>query len=377
MNGVEFAAEKKKILIIGCTPPPHHGQAIMIQNLAATNFDELKLYLVRMSFSSAMNDIGKFNLYKVFHMFEVVARSIYFRIRYDIKTFYYSPGGSTKTPIIRDIFILFFLRMCFKKSVFHFHSAGTALLVDALPVPLKLLAKFVYRSPDVGIYLSTKNLDHEYLGIPNVAIVPNGLEDDAVPYVPFNRALTKNISILFVGIIKESKGVMVLLQAMDRLKRMGYSLSGKFMGDFDSSAFKKDVETFCEDHGLLSTVEFVGVKHDKDKWVYFANADVFCFPSFYQSESFGNVLVEAMMFELPVIATSWRGIPDIVDHEVTGILVPIQDSTALAEAVRKLIENPERRNQMGKSGRAKYLQKFSRSVFLRNMENLFRNIAEN
>lgn len=374
---MQYISNKKKVLVVGCTPPPYHGQAMMIKNLASGDFEELKLYLVRMSFSSAMDEVGKFNFYKVIHMFEIVAKSFYYRIRYGIKTFYYSPGGSTRAPILRDIFILFFLRIFFKKSVFHFHSAGTALLVKALPIPFKAMAKYVYQAPDVGIYLSSKNLDHDYLKIPNVAIVPNGLEDEAINYLPINRQTNKAVSILFVGIIKESKGVLILLEAIKLLKERGHSFTCKFMGAYDSEEFKKTVNDFCQKHSLNTVAEFVGVKQGGEKWNFFREADLLCFPSFYQSESFGNVLVEAMMFELPVIATVWRGIPDIVNDNVTGLLVPTQDAFALADSIQKLIDDPSLRIRMGKSGRIKYLQKFSQPVFLRAMGNLLKAIAVN
>ena len=65
---------------------------------------------------------------------------------------------------------------------------------------------------------------------------------------------------------------------------------------------------------------FCGRKVDDEKWAHYRAADIFCFPTHYSAESFGNVLLEAMMFELPVVSTAWRGVSGIVEEGVTGFL---------------------------------------------------------
>jgi glycosyltransferase involved in cell wall biosynthesis len=83
------------------------------------------------------------------------------------------------------------------------------------------------------------------------------------------------------------------------------------------------------------------------------------------------VLLEAMQFQLPVVATRWRGIPSIVEDQVSGFLVPIKDSDALAEKLKLLILNPALRNQMGAAGRRKYCQDFTAQRHHQQMERMF------
>ena len=81
---------------------------------------------------------------------------------------------------------------------------------------------------------------------------------------------------------------------------------------------------------------------------YYETADIFVCPS--DTEGLSNVILEAMAFSIPVIATNVGGNPEIVVHEKNGLLVPPKDSSALANAVKMLISEPDRRMRYGRSG---------------------------
>jgi glycosyltransferase involved in cell wall biosynthesis len=81
----------------------------------------------------------------------------------------------------------------------------------------------------------------------------------------------------------------------------------------------------------------------------YVNADLFCLPSV--QEGFGIVFLEAMAAGLPVVACRAAAIPEVVEDGVTGRLAPPRDPPALAEAMGGLLENAERRREMGEAGR--------------------------
>ena len=87
------------------------------------------------------------------------------------------------------------------------------------------------------------------------------------------------------------------------------------------------------------------------------------------------VLMEAMQFSMPVVATRWRGIPSLIEEEVSGFMVPIQDSIAIANKLELLINNPEKTQQMGQRGRELFLEKYSINKYHESMGNLFRQVA--
>jgi glycosyltransferase involved in cell wall biosynthesis len=100
-------------------------------------------------------------------------------------------------------------------------------------------------------------------------------------------------------------------------------------------------------------------------------ADVFCFPSFYEAEAFPLVLLEALQFSLPVVATEWRGIPAIVEDGVNGLLVPTRAPDRIADSLERLLRDRPLRETMGARGRGIYLEKFTDDVFRTNMQAAF------
>lgn len=357
-----------KVLVVGQTPPPYHGQAIMTERLLKTKFEHLKLFHVRMSFSSSMSSVGKFKVWKLVHMLQIVLEATYKKLRYNVHTLYYMPGGSSRTPILRDIFILFFLRLIFNKTIFHFRSAGVSEIVNEQPFLIRKMAQFVYRKPNLAIQLSQLNpKDGDYFRAKRTLIIPNGLEDAAQPYLPIQRVEKDYVTILYVGLLNESKGVMILLQAVKELVKQDMAVKVNLVGEFTSSGFQQKVFQYIKCEGLEDIVNLPGVKKGSEKWAYFLEADIFCFPSFYESESFGNVVVEAMMFSLPVVATKWRGIPDLVKKDETGFLIPVKDVSLTSEALRKLITSSALRYRFGTAGRKRYRECFQLDSFMRNM----------
>jgi glycosyltransferase involved in cell wall biosynthesis len=80
--------------------------------------------------------------------------------------------------------------------------------------------------------------------------------------------------------------------------------------------------------------------------------------------------VEAMMFGLPVVATNWRGLPDIVVEGKTGFLVSPKDVKSIAERLKILVSDPDLRAAMGAAGRKRYEEKFTVDKFRVRMESV-------
>ncbi len=83
-----------------------------------------------------------------------------------------------------------------------------------------------------------------------------------------------------------------------------------------------------------------------------------------------------MSFRLPVVATRWRGIPEVVDDGVTGLLVPPKDPAALADRLEQLHSDPNLRTALGEAGREKFLREFTVGRYWQRMENIFVQTAE-
>lgn len=368
---------KIKVLVVGQTPPPFGGQAMMIERLVKASFTQIEIVHIRMGFSENFKSVGTFDFQKVTHLFSLIAKIIYARFKHRVKILYYPPAGPNRNPFFRDLIILGFTRFLFAKTIYHFRAAGLSELIEKQTGIVRKIAKIIYGKPSAAIQLSELNPpDAKYFDATLQFIIRNGLEDSAYNYLPIVRQATKKVNLLYVGVINETKGIIVLLEAAKLLKERQLDFNFICIGDFASHEFQTTIESRVHHYGLGNFVSFPGVRTGNAKWQEFIHADIFCFPSFFESESFGNVVVEAMMFELPVIATRWRGIPDIVVENETGFLIPTHDAAALAERVEYLVNNPVLRLEMGHKGRQRFLSEFLIQSHLAAMEKTFVQVAQ-
>lgn len=366
----------RKILVIGQTPPPYGGQAMMTKRLVDAEFKSLQIIHVRLSFSENFRQIGRASWKKIIHLFSVVLQVWKHRFKHRQLTLYYMPAGPNKVPIIRDLLLLSLVRPFFTKTIYHFRAAGVSGYISGRSVLFQRICKLVYGKPYKAIQLSSLNpKDAEFFSAQRVFYIPNGIEDNM--FRISNKELvesgigSKEIKILFVGVLREDKGLSWLLDSLHIVLRNGTSnFRLLVMGEFGSAQYEKEVEEKIVRLGIQKHVEFLGVKVGHEKWEYFSAVDFLCFPTFFDCESFGNVLIEAMMFRLPVIASNWRGIPDIVTEDV-GFLVPVKNDGALAEKISLLINDEDMRKKMGHNARKKFLENYTLDIYLQQMEAMF------
>ena len=143
-----------------------------------------------------------------------------------------------------------------------------------------------------------------------------------------------------VGWLTDVKGHEYLIEAVAKLKPDFPSLHLVIIGSGDRhDALLQQSELA----GLRDAVHLLG--HRDDIEACLAGMDLFVLPSL--NEGMGRALVEAMAAGLPVIASRVGGIPAVISHERTGLLVPPGDASALAEALRRLLDRPEWATQLG------------------------------
>lgn len=167
-----------------------------------------------------------------------------------------------------------------------------------------------------------------------VVQLPNPLTVDADPVIRPDRPKGR-ATIGTLGRLAHEKGVDVLVEALARLRATGTAADLVIGGTGpDGETLRERVRAL----GLGDRVRFLGGIDDRP--AFFAGLDVFVSPS--RRETFGLVLAEAMACGVPVVATATDGARGIVDHGVTGLLVPPADPTAMADAIAALAADPDR-----------------------------------
>lgn len=156
---------------------------------------------------------------------------------------------------------------------------------------------------------------------------------------------------LFVGQCEPYKGVDVLLHALTKLdQNRGHTFTVDIVGNTDTDAsYYQQLLEIVERENLGEHVKFWGQVADKAQLrKFYERAGIFVLPSRY--EGFGIVLLEAMSFGLPIVATTAGAIPELVKDGMQGILVPPDDPHALAEAIGRLLRSPGLRAEYGRNG---------------------------
>jgi glycosyltransferase involved in cell wall biosynthesis/GT2 family glycosyltransferase len=205
-----------------------------------------------------------------------------------------------------------------------------------------------------------KLVDGRYgLAKKNTALIPLGL--DIASAVARKPGAGEGCTVLFVGRLERRKGIHTLLAAIPEILRRAPKTKFELVGrDIESqgNGIRSWADRWRMNHPLLAShVRFHGEVDDATLRTLYADCDVFVAPSLY--ESFGLIFLEAMAHGKPVVGTNAGGIPEVVAHNETGILIPPGDSSALAAAILKLIDDESLRMEFGRAGRARFEQSFT------------------
>lgn len=156
----------------------------------------------------------------------------------------------------------------------------------------------------------------------NVFVVHNGVKIQK--YNKVNSESSTKLKIGFAGLIRERKGLEILISALTKLD---FQPELHVLGDFDCTKYQKDIFDLIEKHDQERQVIFHGFVSDVIGSIL--NFDVFVIPSLY-GEGLPMVLLESMSVGVPVIASNIDGIPEAIEHNQNGLLFNAGDSTELA-----------------------------------------------
>jgi len=167
-----------------------------------------------------------------------------------------------------------------------------------------------------------------------------------------------------VGRLHRAKGLADLLAALAQVRERIPTVRLLLVGDGE---LRGELEAQTQSLGLSSVVTFAGIRADVPEIL--AALDIFVLPSLW--EGMPLVLLEAMAASLPVVVTAVGGTPEVVVDGVTGLLVPPRDPAALAQAIIRLLRDPDLRRRMGRAGRRQIEQHFAIGETVRQVEALY------
>src|SRR5579859_86994 len=149
------------------------------------------------------------------------------------------------------------------------------------------------------------------------------------------------LKLLYAGTWLDQRGIFYLGDALRELAR---KLPGVTMTFAGCGCLPEEIQNFFGP-ALASTIKIMPVVPSGEMQNLFADHDVFLFPSLM--EGLPSVLLEAMASGMPVVTTETCGMPDVVEHDFNGLLVPPADAIAIEEAVVRLAASPDLRRRLG------------------------------
>lgn len=221
-----------------------------------------------------------------------------------------------------------------------------------------------------------------------LSVIHNGLEVAVQPPEPGEsvRLETASARVGFLGVLIPLKGIFELVEAMRILKLRGVDIECVIAGEnarelsglkawvLRKLGFARDVrselEALIQRQELADRVRLLGFVGDVRE--LYPQLDILCFPS--HLDAVGRPVFEAAFYSVPSVVAMANPLPDALLHEVTGLAVPKPDPHLIADALQRLVENPELRHQLGQQAKAWAEETFAIKINAARMLDVYRDL---
>ena len=361
---------KKNLLFLLKLPPPKTGATFMNQ-IINENEAINKLYCIEkidISYASSINNLGRFQLKKIYIYIKVIFKLFKYLITKNIHIIYFQPSING-VSYFRDVILILIGKLFGKKFILHLHGKGISNYSKK-----SLLHRWLYNIGFKNQYLivlsENQIADVSFLNPKKIFVVNNGipsLQSNSTS-LPVKTKDPTRLRFLYLSNLLKSKGVLDLLDTALELKKNTLDFCIDIVGsegDINENELLKKINALqLNDH-----VYYHGPKYDHDKIYFLKQADAFVFPT--QNEAFGIVLLEAMQFELAIIATDEGAIPEIIENGKSGYIYPKKVKHELFNYMSHLIKHPNLCINLGKRGKEIYFEKFTINILEKNMISVF------
>lgn len=363
---------KNKILFIGPTPPPHHGVSVFTSALLESEFkNHFDIIHLDISDRRGISNLGKFDLVNIFLSLFHGIKCCFLLARHN-PHLVYLPISENLAGFMRDCLFILPAMLFRKKLLIHFHGGYFRSFYVSSNRMLRFFIRAIFHHVSCSFVLCHYYYEQLVSIMPKtrIEIVPYGIEEIGANGKA-NIAAFSPISVLYLSNLITEKGFLDVIAAAHAIIQKRQDVRFLFAGTWNGENEKQQAQQLIESNHLQNNIEFLGPVYGQQKLDLFSTCDIFVFPTYYKHESFGIVNLEAMAASLPIITTNKGCIRDLViDHE-NGFIVGPHQPERIADAILKLIENPDLRNRMGEAGRKKFEQFYTKEIHINRMIEVF------
>ena len=323
-----------KLLVFAQTPPPVHGQSVMVATLldGLRGNPEFEVLHVNPRLSRDHADVGRWRLGKLWSLLAACFTAWRLRFRHGPAVFYYVPAPGKRGALYRDLIVMMLCRPLFPKLVLHWHAAGLGEWLNRRATRLERgLSQWLIGRADLAIVLGEAlRSDAAVLAPRQTVVVRNGIVDPCDSHPPPARLRDGTFTAVFLGLCCREKGLFAAMAGVEEANRRASLTPAPYhlvvAGAFPDAATRHEFETAASSSG--GHIRHVGFVSGAQKRDFLAVADALVFPTTYSHETQGLVVAEALAFDLPIIITRWRavheGLPDrhvyCLDADQPGVI---------------------------------------------------------
>lgn len=254
------------------------------------------------------------------------------------------------------------------KTVLHMHGAQFDNYVDRASGLEKRLIRHALQSADRVVALSARWHQVLLSAAPKARIE---IIENAVDPAPAQRQRPCNGPCRFLTLARMDawKGIDDLLDAASLMQRRGMDFRLTLAGPEGSAGDRRQIQGKIDARDLTSRVVYVGTVMGAEKEHLLEATDVYVQPSHHEGMPIS--ILEALAHEVPVVATRVGAIPEIIDDDVHGLIVPARDPGALAQAMGTLVVDVPRRLALGSAGLTLAKSRFSLARFREELTSIY------
>ena len=350
-----------EVVVAGQIPPPVGGQNIMIQRILDEFRSDPRIrcrhWVFR--FNPDFQKVRTFVPSKILELGRVWWRLWWLSREAPIDWLLFPSGGPGIVPMVRDLALIPVARRAARRLWIQFHAAGIAHRLAHQPGLLADAVKKTYQKADGAIVMTQGNrADPEATLIPRIRVLPHKIVDEN----PQRRQPNPTDDcqwVLHVGHQSAEKGTPQLIEGFSLFAQnfpgWGLLLLGEFLASYPEEKCRQDIERFR----IANRVEILGLRKGREKSAVFQRGHLLAFPSRAPYESFGLVLVEAMMWGLPILATDWRSNSEVLVGGNNRLIPHAGDlPQEIARGLEVMARDPEGRRAIGVSNRALFEKRY-------------------
>jgi glycosyltransferase involved in cell wall biosynthesis len=353
---------KPRLLVIGPTPPPHHGIATFMERLLLARELHARFDVQHLDISDRrdLSNLGRFDARNAWlgvrHAGELLLALVHRRP--DVVYFEISQNA---WAFLRDSLFIILPNLFGARVATRLNGSDFRNFFERSRAPVRALIRATLARVD-GVAVLGERLRDIFAGLvpaERVSVVPNGTADAfAGSDAPNADDRGGEFTVTYLGALYRPKGILDFVEAARRMREQGSRARFVMAGAWFCDDTRTDVLARVRLAGLTAAVSFPGVVAGDAKLALLRSSDVLVFPGI-QNEGQPYVILEAMAAGLPVVSTPKGAIEDMVRDGVNGFIVPDRTPAALAAALLRLEADPALRRRLGAAGRHRYRAHFT------------------